>query len=908
MKHWSSLLILAAFAALTTTAWGFANRPTAEPAWPAKIHGFSFQPFQKHQDAIAGDLPTQAQIDADLALLAGNTRAVRTYSALGTLGDVPRLARKHGIKVTVGTWLSDDLDLNRREVERTIQIANAQPNVEKLIVGNEVVLRYDHKVDDLAPDELIAHLERVRRSTKQPVSTAEPWHIWLKYPQLVEHVDYIAVHLLPYWEGTDVEAAVAHAIEGVRAVEQRFPGKPVVIAEVGWPSDGRTRDAAVATPSNQALFLRRFLAHAERVGYDYFVMEAFDQPWKERAEGKAGAYWGVYDADRKAKFEFRAPIVRVPNWQVLAAASVIASVILLWLFYFHSGTLRNRGRSFLAIVVYATATLVTWILYDFSQQYQTVGSVAVSAVLLVGMLGVIAVLLAEAHEWAEAHWVTSHRRIYQPQPDYAGPLPKVSIHVPAYAEPPEMVIATLDALARLDYADFEVLVVDNNTKDEALWRPVEAHCTKLGPRFRFFHVDPLAGYKAGALNFALENTAADAEVVAVIDADYVVCPEWLRDLAPAFANPRTGVVQAPQDYRDAGESAFKAMCFAEYRGFFHIGMVTRNERNAIIQHGTMTMVRRELLERVRWAEWCITEDAELGLRILAEGFEATYSPRSYGRGLMPDSFLDFKKQRSRWAFGSMQIMRRHFASLVRGGDARLTAGQRYHFLAGWLPWLADGFNLLFNCAALVWSLVMVVFPRHIEPPLMIFSVLPLTLFVFKLVKLLHLYRTRVGATLVQTLAAAMAGLGLAHTIGASMLSGLVQRDRPFFRTPKQAKRHALGQALAAAREEAFMMVGLWFAAFGVSRIPELDGGLPGLIGSPDLSVWVAVLLVQSLPYAAAVVVSLVSALGLRADWIGEAGTAEGEPRHAAIPSVSEPGQNPASLSLPTAVSEQPSRP
>jgi len=203
---------------------------------------------------------------------------------------------------------------------------------------------------------------------------------------------------------------------------------------------------------------------------------------------------------------------------------------------------------------------------------------------------------------------------------------------------------------------------------------------------------------------------------------------------------------------------------------------------------------------------------------------------------------------------------------------------------------------------------MVVFPEHIEPPLMIFSVLPLSLFVFKLVKLLHLYRTRVGATLVQTLAAAIAGLGLAHTIGAAMLSGLVQRDRPFFRTPKQAPRHALGQALAAAREEAFMMVGLWFAAFGVSRIPDLDGDLPGLIGSPDLNVWVAVLLVQSLPYAAAVVVSLVSALGLRADWIGEAGTAEGEPRHAAIPSVPEPGQNPASLSLPTAVSEQPSRP
>jgi hypothetical protein len=288
----------------------------------------------------------------------------------------------------------------------------------------------------------------------------------------------------------------------------------------------------------------------------------------------------------------------------------------------------------------------------------------------------------------------------------------------------------------------------------------------------------------------------------------------------------------------------------------------------------MTMVRRSLLERVRWPEWCITEDAELGLRIMAEGYEAVYTPTSYGRGVMPDSFLDFKKQRSRWAFGSMQIMRRHLGLLLRGDGGRLSAGQRYHFLAGWLPWLADGFNLVFNCAALVWSLVMVCFPRAIEPPLLMFSVLPLSLFVFKLVKLLHLYSTRVGANLRQTIAAALAGLGLAHTIGTAMLSGLVRKDRPFFRTPKKAERHAVGAALAAAREEAFLMVGLWCAAFGVSRIPGLDGDKTELLGSPDLTVWVTVLLIQSIPYAAAVIVSLANALGLPGGWIGEAGAAQ----------------------------------
>ena len=138
-------------------------------------------------------------------------------------------------------------------------------------------------------------------------------------------------------------------------------------------------------------------------------------------------------------------------------------------------------------------------------------------------------------------------------------------------------------------------------------------------------MSPLAGFKAGALNFALRQTAPDAEVVAVIDSDYKVEPHWLKELVPAFDNPQTAIVQAPQDYRDADDNLFKAMCHAEYRGFFQIGMVTRNERNAIIQHGTMTLVRRSVLESVAgWAEWCITEDADLGLKIFEAGYEATY--------------------------------------------------------------------------------------------------------------------------------------------------------------------------------------------------------------------------------------------------------------------------------------------
>src|SRR5580692_8403529 len=802
MKSLPGLLIAAVFATLTFAVWAFLNRPTLEPPWPNRIQGFAFSPFRIGEDPTHKEMPTDAEIDQDLQLLEGKTLAVRTYSNFGTLADVPQLAERHGINVTVGAWIDNHSDTNETELDTAIELARTHINVVRVIIGNEVVLR-----GDIPIEQLEKYLDKARDAIGQPVSTAEPWHVWLAHPDLAEHVDFIGVHLLPYWEGVNVETAVDYSFAQFRRLQKAFPGKPIVIAEIGWPSRGRTRESAVATDSNEALFLRRFLKRAEKEQIVYYVMEAFDQPWKAYQEGAVGSYWGVYDVNRNPKFEFHNAIVRVPEWHVLAAISIAVALLVLGVLYLNSHTLRNRGRSFLAIVVYAAATIAVWVFYDFTQQYMTVGSVISGVLLLLGMLGVMLVLLAEAHEWAEAHWVTYRRRGGGPLLTHSAQPPKVSIHVPAYNEPPDMLIETLDALARLDYPDYEVLVIDNNTRDENVWRPVEAHCAQLGPRFRFFHVAPLAGFKAGALNFALERTVADAVIVAVIDSDYVVEPRWLRDLTPVFEDRRIAIMQGPQDYRDAGQSAFKAMCYAEYRGFFHIGMITRNERNAIIQHGTMTMVRATQLKDCRWAEWCITEDAELGLRIFERGFDASYTPDSYGRGLMPDTFIDFKKQRFRWAYGAMQILKAHGRELFLEGGP-LSPGQRYHFIAGWLPWMADGVNVLFNLAALAWSAAMVWAPHSIDPPLVMYSVLPLSLFTFKLAKLVHLYRVRVGANLRQTIAAALAGLGLTHTIGMAAIKGLVTRGEPFFRTPKQGTSAGVLHALRAAREETLMMAGL----------------------------------------------------------------------------------------------------
>lgn len=866
----SSYLVAIVFAAITLALWAYLNKPVDEPEWPQRgVQGMAFSPFHAGQNPADRVLPSPAQIDADLALLAdASVNAVRTYSALDTLAEVPALAAKHKLKVAVGTWLDTNRATNEAEIRAAIELAKRHENVIRLVIGNEVILR-----GDLTVAELSKELDRVRAAVEQPVSTAEPWHVWIAHPELAEHVDFIAVHLLPYWEGIDVERSIDYLVSRMELLKETFPDKRIVIGEVGWPSAGRTRESAVASTSNEALFLRRFLARAKEEGYVYYIMEAFDQPWKARFEGAVGAYWGVYNVDRKPKFEFIKPIVRIPQWHTLAGISVAVAALLLGLLYVNSSTLGTRGRSFLAVVVYPAATVAVLVIYEYSQQYLTFTSVLIGTLLIIGMLGVIAVLLAEAHEWAEARWVTSRRRVLPVPATPGGELPKVSIHVPAYNEPPDMLIETLDALARLDYPDYEVLVIDNNTKDDAVWRPVEAHCRALGERFRFFHVDPLAGFKAGALNFALQHTTPEAKIIAVIDSDYKVEPQWLKDLVPAFVDEKIAIVQAPQDYRDQDESAFKAMCYAEFRGFFHIGMITRNERNAIIQHGTMTLVQRVALEKCGgWAQWCITEDAELGLRLFEHGYEAHYLPRSYGRGLMPETFVDYKRQRFRWAYGAIQILRHHAGDLFARGDTRLTAGQRYHFIAGWLPWLADGLNLIFNLAALGWSIGMIVAPHRIDPPLMMFSVLPLSLFIFKLVKLAHLYVSRVGANLRQTFAAALAGLALSHTIGLAVVKGMITRNEPFFRTPKGTQPHALATGLAGAAQETLILMTLLGAVYLLTHQVQINAnlslGIPEELKGPDVSVWVAVLMIQSVPYAAALIVSLVSALSLPARLLG----------------------------------------
>ena len=828
--------------------WAYLNQPQNAREWDGTMMGLSFNPMRRHHDPFKKHYPNQWEIEEDIALLENKAHAIRTYSVNNGFDKIPELAQKHNINVTLGAWIDKDAASNQQEVDRLIALSRQNhPNIIRTIVGNEALLRKDVSVS-----ELIYLIRQVKSQTWRPVSTSETWDIWLKYPELANEVDFIAAHILPYWEGVPANEAVEYVFQRYYDLQKAFPDKQIVITEVGWPSNGQPIKQASASIVNQARFLGDFLnrAHAENIVY--YAVEAFDQPWKMTSEGSSGAYWGLYDAERKPKFSMQGSVQKLPKWRYWAIGAVSLSLFVTFLFLFNRKRLKLPGVVFFGLVVNLGASTLAWTASIGAHQYQTTFTAVLWIILLLMQALAVLVLLVESLELVEVLWNRSSKRDFKPlkvSPDFS--FPKVSLHLPIHNEPPEMVRETLEAIDKLDYPNLEVLVIDNNTTNPDVWQPVRDDCKRLGSKFRFFHLENWPGYKAGALNYALEQTSQDAEVIAVIDSDYIVSPDWLKSLVPYFDNPEVGFVQAPQNYHDWRQHWFKTLTNWEYAGFFNIGMVQRNEYNAIIQHGTMTMIRKSALEAVgRWGEWCICEDSELGIRLYEAGYDSIYVKDTFGRGVTPDTFSGYITQRHRWVYGAMQIIKAHWRNLLSLGKTDLTPAQRYYFVAGWLPWFSDALALIFTVASLILSARIFIDPVAGELPIAAFVLPTIGLFGFKLIRSLWLYQVRVKCTLPQILGATLAGLALTHTVAIATLQGLFTSGRPFLRTPKCEKERPFFAGLMTIRQELLFLVLLWTAAYFMSTLEHFDNVTGKL--------WTAVLLVQSVPYFASLLVLLIN--------------------------------------------------
>lgn len=394
--------------------------------------------------------------------------------------------------------------------------------------------------------------------------------------------------------------------------------------------------------------------------------------------------------------------------------------------------------------------------------------------------------------------------------------PRVALQVPCYNEPIEVMRETLTALARVEYPDLIVQVVDNNTKDPKLWRALEQLCKELGPRFQFIHLEPWPGYKAGALNEATRRLPDDVAVLGIVDADYIVRRDFLMAMIGHFADDRVAFVQTPQNYRDWKDSGYLRGLYYSYRYFFDVTMPARANRNAIIFAGTMGLIRRSALAAIGgWDEQIITEDADASLRMLGQGTIGVYEPRPFGEGLMPLTFDGLKKQRFRWALGGIQILRRQSRELIpfTHHRLRLTSAQRLHYLFGSVHWFGDvltaGFTVLLLLTAAAAVLHHRLPIREITGPVLI---VPLAFLVTGVLRGLWALRRAEHCSWGDAVRALGIWFALSWVDTLAVVRGLWSGRAAFLRTPKQ--REGGNRLWPAIRSSAFESLVAALAIFG----------------------------------------------------------------------------------------------
>jgi exo-beta-1,3-glucanase (GH17 family) len=330
-----------------------------------KLNSLSFAPYREGQSPLDEIFPSVTEIDADLKLLAKKTHTIRTYaSSEGNMPAVPGLARKYGLQMIQGAWLGSVKADTKRDVDMLIKLANEYPDViKRVIVGNEVLLR-----GEMEADEIVSYIREVKKAIKQPVSYADVWSMYMKNPQIIKEVDFITIHILPYWEDEpiSVDDAPAHIERIYKHVKQEAdsisPGKPILIGESGWPSQGRQRGWALPSVVNEAKFIRGLLKVARDNGFDTNIVEAINQSWKSELEGVVGASWGLYSVDREEVFPLTGKVYENQNWfKQLLAATLLLLVIIAFSWQHLAKLTNTRLVLFLVIAQVLSALLVSQI-------------------------------------------------------------------------------------------------------------------------------------------------------------------------------------------------------------------------------------------------------------------------------------------------------------------------------------------------------------------------------------------------------------------------------------------------------------------------------------------------------------------------------------------------------------------
>ena len=386
--------------------WISRDYTVAAPEWDGQVRGIAYNPSHTYTLRQNRNIPAE-RIDRDLAQLSKLTGHIRTYSVAGGLDKVPEIARRYGMTVSLGIWISADMELNEKEIELGIRTALAnRRTIDRVIVGNET-----QTFGTVSPDQLNGYIQRVRSSlpARIKVTTAEPWSTWMMTPEIGKYVDLIFVHLLPYWENADVRGSLKSTEGFYNHVQAEFPDKQIVVGEAGWPSEGRTRGRAEASTANEGWFIRGFVQFAQEKGWDYYLFEAYDEPWKDANEGVAGRYWGLFDASGNPKFPFTGLIRAFPEWRGYALMAAVLSLLLGLLVLGRMPRVRQTGYLVMGGLIVLVSTGLLAVIDATALEYvdptDIIAMIAMSPLVLLAC----AIILTEGIELAASLWRVERR-------------------------------------------------------------------------------------------------------------------------------------------------------------------------------------------------------------------------------------------------------------------------------------------------------------------------------------------------------------------------------------------------------------------------------------------------------------------------------------------------------------------
>jgi exo-beta-1,3-glucanase (GH17 family) len=352
-------LLVLSLAVITGVWWWLATPVTlvhATISSEAKLDCVSYAPFRSGQTPWKSTIViSEAQIAEDLVELAKVSRCIRTYSIENGLDKVPELASRVGLQVILGVWLGRDRLKNAALINTATELAGKYPGViSAMMVGSEVLLRGEMK----AP-ELCEIIRSVKAQVGVPLSYADVWEFWLRNPDISKCVDFVTIHILPYWEDDPVRAedAAAHTIEIRKRVALAFPGKEILIGETGWPGRGRMRAGAIPSPINQARYFGQVLERARQENFRVNLFEAYDEPWKRQWEGTIGSSWGLYDGETRAlKYPAGVAVTNYPFWKLQLCGGLALGVCVFAAAFRASRRRSNppRPESWAAVAISAT--------------------------------------------------------------------------------------------------------------------------------------------------------------------------------------------------------------------------------------------------------------------------------------------------------------------------------------------------------------------------------------------------------------------------------------------------------------------------------------------------------------------------------------------------------------------------